>query len=86
MQSYCIAALQAKISAETAVAVVSNLTSIIEVGTEEDQNAENLGVINNILSSVTKLIGTGNFTASKEVRIKCTNVEKFLTKSAMLFI
>ena len=69
MWSYCIAALQAEVSADTAVAVVSNLTSIIAVGTEEDQIPENLEVINNILSSVTNLIGTGNFTASKEVHI-----------------
>ena len=51
------------------MAVVSNLTSIIKGGSAEDQIPENLEVINNILSSVTNLIGTGNFTASKEVHI-----------------
>lgn len=54
-------------TADTAVEVVSVLTSRVGDGSEEDQNTENLVAINDILNSVTDLIGTGNLSADENV-------------------
>ena len=66
-----ICILQEGVTADTAVEVVSDLTSTVGEGSDEDQNTENLEVINEVLSTVTELIGTGNFTANEDVRIFC---------------
>ena len=66
-----ICILQEGVTADTAVEVVNDLTSTVGEGSDEDQNTENLEVINEVLSTVTELIGTGNFTANEDVRIFC---------------
>lgn len=54
-------------NADTAVVVVNNLTSTVEMGSEEDQNTKILEVINDVLDRVTDLIDTVNFTANENV-------------------
>lgn len=53
-------------TALTAVEVVDKLTSSVEVGSEEDQNTENLDIIADVLSEVITLINVGDFTANQE--------------------
>ena len=48
--------------------VVNNLTSNIEVSSDEDQTTEVLNVIRDVLGNVTNLITSGNFSATEDVR------------------
>ena len=64
--------------------VVDELSSSVEVGSEEDQTTDNLNIIAGVLNDVTGLINSGDFFANLEVPFSVICLIVILLKQIVL--
>ena len=55
-------------TAESASAVVQEITSILDSSQEEDQTTDNVNIVTNVLRGVASLLDSANFTVEESVR------------------